>query len=101
MNVTGFDRFYVGTEPDTYVQEVPVPRPTPEGEQLNYMTYFDDVYTDIPKREAKWYMVRRQCVYPRHCGATSQGMGVWHQERQQYEIPCGQYLGVYTSCRKV
>ena len=59
MNVTGFDRFYVGTEPDTYVQEVPVPRPTPEGEQLNYMTYFDDVYTDIPKREAKWYMVRK------------------------------------------
>lgn len=98
VNVTGFDRFYVGTEPDTYVQEVPVPRPTPEGEQLNYMTYFDDVYYGYTEKGGKVVYGEKDSVFIQGIAAQLPRAWVYGIKKgNSIEIPCGQYLGVYTS----
>lgn len=98
VNVTGFDRFYIGTEPDTFVQVIPVPRPTPEGEQLNYMTYFDDVYYGYTEKGGKVVYGEKDSVFIQGIAAQMPLAWVYGIKKgNTIEIPVGQYLGIKQS----
>lgn len=98
VNTTGFDRFYVGTAEDTYVYEEPKVLPEPKGEQIDYMTYFDDIYYGYTVKGGKIVYGEKDSVFIQGIAAQKPKAWVYGIKKgNTVEIPCGQYMGVHSS----
>lgn len=96
VNAAGFDRFYIGLELDTYEQVIPVVLPEPDGEKLEYLTTYDDIYYGYTEKGAKVVYGENDTVFIQ--GMAPQLPNAWVygiDTGDAIEVPGGQYIGVY------